>query len=169
MNWPSYRRSVVAEQHDPVATALPRLDLQLLTTPLDPVVCLAAWQRQLADLPGGLPAAEAHFIGRVRGVNGEGLPLEALELEHYPAMAERRLQELAVATARGAAAVLVRHRIGRLLPGDAIVLVAVAADRRGAAQRCGQALLEALKHEVPFWKREWANGVGTWVEGNTPL
>jgi molybdopterin synthase catalytic subunit len=160
---------VEAERREPVETAQPRLDLQLLTTTLDPLACLAAWQRQLADLPGGMPAAEAHFIGRVRGVSGQGLPLEALELEHYPAMAERRLRELAMVTAQGAAAVLVRHRIGQLRPGDAIVLVAVAADRRGPAQRCGQALLEGLKHDVPFWKREWVNGVGTWVEGNTPL
>ncbi|MCX5967380.1 MAG: molybdenum cofactor biosynthesis protein MoaE [Cyanobacteria bacterium] len=151
MNWPSCRRSVEAERREPVEATMPRLDLQLLTTTLDPLACLVAWQRQLADLPGGMPAAEAHFTGRVRGVSGQGLPLEALELEHYPAMAERRLQELAMVTAQGAAAVL------------------VAVDRRGPAQRCGQALLEGLQHEVPFWKREWVNGVGTWLEGNTPL
>jgi molybdopterin synthase catalytic subunit len=147
------------------------LDLALLSTSLDPLACLAAWQRRLAALPGGSPAAEAHFIGRVRGVCSEGRPLEALELEHYPAMAERCLHRLALelATAESAAAVLVRHRVGRLGPGEPIVLVAVAADRRGPAQRCGQALLEGLKHEVPFWKREWVNGVGTWVQGNTPL
>jgi molybdopterin synthase catalytic subunit len=66
-----------------------------------------------------MPAAEAHFIGRVRGVNGQGLPLEALELEHYPAMAERRLQELAMVTAQRAAAVLVRHRIAAARPSTA--------------------------------------------------
>jgi molybdopterin synthase catalytic subunit len=65
--------------------------------------------------------------------------------------------------------VLVKHRIGLVLPGDAIVLVAVAADRRGPAQRCCQELLEALKHEAPFWKREWSQGVGSWITGNTPL
>ena len=59
------------------------------------------------------------------------------------------------------------HRVGRVLPGDTIVLVAVSADRRGPAQRGGQELLEALKHEAPFWKREWSGGVGTWVAGNT--
>jgi molybdopterin synthase catalytic subunit len=57
-----------------------------------------------------------------------------------------------------------------VLPGEPIVLVAVAADRRGPALRCGQELLEALKHEAPFWKREWlADGRGHWVQGNTPL
>jgi molybdopterin synthase catalytic subunit len=67
------------------------------------------------------------------------------------------------------AAVLVRHRVGLVLCGDAIVVVAVLADRRGPAQRCCQELLEALKHEAPFWKREWSSGVGEWVVGNTPL
>jgi molybdopterin synthase catalytic subunit len=65
-------------------------------------------------------------------------------------------------------AVLVLHRHGRLSPGEPIVLVAVAADRRGQALRCGQELLEALKHEAPFWKREWCDGRGTWLQGNTP-
>ena len=46
---------------------------------------------------------------------------------------------------------------------------AVAADRRGPAQRCCQELLEALKHHAPFWKREWSGGAGEWVLGNTPL
>jgi molybdopterin synthase catalytic subunit len=40
----------------------------------------------------------------------------------------------------------------------------------GSARRCGQALLEALKHDAPFWKREWhRDGGGSWIEGNTPL
>ena len=66
---------MAAERRDPLKATLPRLDLQLLSTTLDPLACLAAWQRQLADLPSGLPAAEAHFIGRVRGVSGQSLPL----------------------------------------------------------------------------------------------
>ncbi|MBM3938904.1 MAG: molybdenum cofactor biosynthesis protein MoaE, partial [Sphingomonadales bacterium] len=65
---------------------------------------------------------------------------------------------------------LIQHRIGRVLPGEAIVLVAIGADRRGPAQRCCQELLEALKHEAPFWKREChADGTSAWLTGNTPL
>ena len=122
-----------------------------------------------AALPVELPAAEAHFIGRVRSITEAGQPLEALELEHYPGMTETQLAQLSqdCAERHGAEAVLVLHRVGRILPGEAIVLVAVMADRRGPAQRCGQELLERLKHEAPFWKREWSCGVGSWVEGNT--
>jgi molybdopterin synthase catalytic subunit len=116
-------------------------------------------------------AATALFIGRVRGITAAGLPLEALELEHYPGMTESQLECLANAYGErhGAKALRIAHRVGRVLAGEAIVLVAVAADRRGPAQRCCQELLEALKHEAPFWKREWSGGAGSWVLGNTPL
>ena len=133
---------------------------------------LSRWQRQLAQRPQGCPAAESHFLGRVRGVDAQAAPLQALELEHYPGMTEAQIRALAGdAMAReGAAALLVWHRVGLVFPGEAIVLVAVAADRRGPAQRTCGALLEALKHEAPFWKRELrADGSGTWLQGNTPL
>lgn len=158
MRWPSCLRSVVAE-----------LVLHLHPARFDPLACLAEWQRELTAGGAEAPAAEAHFIGRVRGRTASGEALEALELEHYPGMTEAQIELIAAAiTSRhGLSAVRVDHRVGRVLPGEAIVLVAVAADRRGPAQRGGQALLEALKHDAPFWKREWSGGGGTWVEGNT--
>jgi molybdopterin synthase catalytic subunit len=156
-----------------MANPTPLLEVRLLAEPFAPLIALEAWQAQLAtQLPGGPAAAESHFIGRVRGHSSDGrAAVEALELEHYPGMTEARILGLAAAGSErhGADAVLVLHRIGRLAPGEAIVLVAVAADRRGQALRCGQELLEALKHEAPFWKREWRGGVGTWVQGNTPF
>ena len=150
----------------------PRFNLALEASPLEPWSLLAAWEQQLAAGPAGLPAAHCHFIGRVRGHNSGGTPLEALELEHYPGMTERQLQDLvqAIGDRHRVVGVLLRHRIGRVGLGQVIVLVAVAADRRGPAQRCCQELLEAVKHEVPLWKREWlADGRGLWVTGNTPL
>jgi molybdopterin synthase catalytic subunit len=150
---------------NPVLPA-PPIVVQLLEAPFQPLERLAAWQRDRAE-----SAAESHFIGRVRPTTAAGEPLEALELEHYPGMTEAQLQALAEAAAarHGAGAVLVAHRVGRVRPGEAIVLVAVQADRRGPALRCVQELLEDLKHHAPFWKREWSGGRGTWVAGNTPL
>ncbi len=146
------------------------LEVQLHPEAFEPPEVLAGWQARLTALQGAA-AAESLFIGRVRGINAAGEPIEALELEHYPGMTEACLLALAESCGlgHGVAAVLIRHRIGRVLPGQAIVLVAVSADRRGPAQRCGQELLEALKHEAPFWKREWSGGRGTWLTGNTPL
>ncbi|MCP9848910.1 molybdenum cofactor biosynthesis protein MoaE [Cyanobium sp. Morenito 9A2] len=144
--------------------------ISLHPEPFEPLELLAAWELAAQAL-APLAAAESHFIGRVRPVAADGTALEALELEHYPGMSERRLQDLAqeLAERHGVSRVRLAHRVGRVRPSEAIVLVTVAADRRGPAQRCAQELLEALKHEAPFWKREWSGGVGTWVEGNTPF
>lgn len=136
----------------------------------DPLRSLADWQG-LLQREGAAAAAEAHFIGRVRGTSVGGEPLEALELEHYPGMTEAELDRLAAAVASRHAlhAVMVEHRIGRMLPGEPIVLVAASADRRGSAQQGVLHLLESLKHEAPFWKREWSGGSGRWLTANTPL
>ena len=141
------------------------LQIGLCASHFEPLQHLAAWAAQQQA------AALSQFIGRVRGTTATGEPLEALELEHYPGMTEHQLEQLAKACGQrhGVSAVLVQHRVGRIPPGEAIVLVAVAADRRGPAQRCCQELLEALKHEAPFWKREWSGGCGRWIDGNTPL
>ena len=149
----------------------PRVSISLHPDPIAPFPLVEQWQAQVCPQPSDGPAATSLFIGRVRGSTAAGLPLEALELEHYPGMSEWQLEALARACAErhGVQAVLAAHRVGRLPPGEAIVVVAVLADRRGPAQRCCQELLEALKHEAPFWKREWSGGVGTWVAGNTPL
>ena len=151
------------------STAPAPIRIELRSEGFDPYRELMAWPS--AD-DGPKAPAEAVFIGRVRGQSDTGQALKALELEHYPGMTERQLRRLAEASCADPAVrqVLVLHRIGRMAPGEAIVLVAVRAERRGPAQRCGQALLEALKHEAPFWKREWRqDGQAAWIEGNTPL
>jgi len=179
MSWPFYRPSPEAEPRRPTMPSTPgpshpthpRVSISLHPDPIAPFLLVEQWQAQVCPHPSDGPAATSLFIGRVRGCTAAGLPLEALELEHYPGMSEWRLEELARACAErhGVQAVLAAHRVGRLPPGEPIVVVAVLADRRGPAQRCCQELLEALKHEAPFWKREWSLGVGTWVAGNTPL
>lgn len=149
----------------------PRLQIELLAEPFEPLRRLEQWQQQCRHEDPTASAAEALFIGRVRSQASDGHPLSALELEHYPGMTERQLERLGSACGQrhGVHHGLVLHRIGRVLPGEAIVLVAIAADRRGPAQRCCQELLEALKHEAPFWKREWrADGSAQWITGNTP-
>ena len=149
-----------------------QLRIDLHDDRFEPLHVLERWQAELRQ--GGIAdsAAESLFIGRVRERTTDGTPLEALELEYYPGMTEQQLERLALdcCNHHGASHCLVQHRIGRVLPGEAIVLVAIGADRRGPAQRCCQELLEALKHDAPFWKREWrADGSSEWLSGNTPL
>ena len=143
------------------------LEIRILDQSLSEGLQLETWLRSRA----ASDAATAIFMGRVRELTMDGRPLEALELSHYPGLCERRIESCArqLLEQHSARCALVLHRVGRLLPGELIVLVAVSADRRGPAQHCCAALLEALKHEAPFWKREWSQGVGTWLSSNTPL
>ena len=140
-----------------------QIRVAIRTDALDP------W-RELGDWAGDA-AALAVFVGRVRGIAMDGRPLQALELEHYPGLCEQLITAMALQLQQEhrAGPILVLHRVGRLAPGEPIVLVAVQADRRGAAQRCSAALLEQLKHQAPFWKREWCAGQATWLTSNTPL
>ena len=141
------------------------LEIVILDQPTSGVLELDAWLRSQMD------AATAMFMGRVRDVAMDGRALEALELSHYPGLCERLIETSArqLLQHHGARSAFVLHRVGRLLPGELIVLVAISADRRGPAQRCCTALLEALKHDAPFWKREWSHGEGTWLSENTPF
>lgn len=107
--------------------------------------------------------AVASFVGRVRR---GGEQVQAMTLEHYPAMTEKSLAEI-VARARQRwplLAVRVIHRVGRLLPGEQIVLVAVAADHRGEAFAACEFIMDWLKTQAPFWKKEDTPGGSRWVD-----
>lgn len=105
--------------------------------------------------------AVASFVGLVRGGD-----IVAMTLEHYPGMTERQLRAVAdQATTRWPLeAVTVVHRHGRLLPGDRIVLVAVASAHRAAAFEACAFLMDWLKTQAPFWKREETAAGARWVE-----
>lgn len=111
----------------------------------------------------GEAGAIASFVGIVRGEGG----LRDLTLEHYPGMTETGIAELARnAEARfPLQAGLVIHRYGTLTPGDAIVLVLAASRHRQAALDAVAFLIDHLKTEAVFWKRErYLDGTVRWVE-----
>ena len=96
------------------------------------------------------------FTGLVRGDDD----LAALTLEHYPAMTQRQLEAIAAEAWRRWPLLggIVIHRHGRLLPGEPIVLVAIASAHRGAAFAAAEFLMDWLKTRAPFWKhdgRDW--------------
>ncbi len=102
------------------------------------------------------------FVGLCRD---EGGKLAALEIEHYPGMAEAEIA-LVVEEARQRWPLLglrVIHRYGRLAPGDQIVMVATASSHRGAAFAAAEFLMDYMKTRAPFWKR--ARGVDGAVQG----
>jgi molybdopterin synthase catalytic subunit len=109
--------------------------------------------------------AIASFVGLARDMN-EGSGVAAMTLEHYPGMTEKALARLVDdACARWPLLdVTVIHRVGRLLPGDPIVLVAVAASHRGEAFAACEFIMDYLKTQAPFWKKEETPAGGRWVE-----
>lgn len=113
----------------------------------------------------GGAGAVASFVGLMRDHN-EGAGIEAMTLEHYPGMTERALEEI-VTAARGRwdlRGVRVIHRIGRLLPGDRIVLVAVSSAHRGEAFAACEFIMDYLKTRAPLWKKEETGSGGRWVD-----
>jgi molybdopterin synthase catalytic subunit len=109
--------------------------------------------------------AIASFVGLARDMN-EGSGVQAMTLEHYPGMTEKALAALVDgANTRWALLdVTVIHRVGRLLPGDPIVLVAVAASHRGEAFAACEFIMDYLKTQAPFWKKEETPQGERWVE-----
>uniref|UniRef100_Q07T51 Molybdopterin synthase catalytic subunit n=1 Tax=Rhodopseudomonas palustris (strain BisA53) TaxID=316055 RepID=Q07T51_RHOP5 len=105
------------------------------------------------------------FSGICRGAD-DGREVAALTLEHYPGMAEAEIgRHVDTAVARWPlTGVTVIHRVGRMRPGDNIVLVLTASAHRQAAFAAAEFLMDFLKAHAPFWKREErADGTG-WVD-----
>ena len=102
------------------------------------------------------------FTGLCRDESGK---LSALELEHYPGMAEAKLSEIArEATARWTLSGLtIIHRYGKIEPGANIVLVIAAATHRRAAFEAADFLMDYLKSRAPFWKKEITGTGASWV------
>ena len=121
---------------------------------------------ELAKLSKGNPriGGVASFIGLVRDM-GSGDKIEALTLEHYPGMTEKKLAEIEAEANRRwpLDASLVIHRYGRLKPGDRIVLVATASPHREAALAACHFLIDWLKTDAPFWKSEETPQGDRWV------
>jgi molybdopterin synthase catalytic subunit len=109
--------------------------------------------------------AVASFIGRVRATD-DNCAIGALSLEHYPAMTRKALERI-VEEAKirwDVRDAIVIHRVGRLLPGDRIVFVAVASGHRGDAFSACEFIMDFLKTRAPFWKREETPEGERWVE-----
>ena len=106
------------------------------------------------------------FVGTVRDVNDDDGVL-SMELEHYPGMTEAALEEIEsrVWQRWDILDSIVIHRVGVLKPTDQIVLVAVASRHRGEAFRACEYMIDALKTQAPFWKKEQtAKGDMRWVK-----
>ena len=156
MKWRFCRRSAGAEMSG---------DVRLTDAPFAPEAEIGAFARA-HQAAGGVVS----FVGQVRvdslnqGVGGPAV--EALELRHYPPLTLPGMQALAdAALARWSLiGLLMVHRTGVMLPGDAIVLVCAAARHRRDAFAAADFVMDHLKSESWFWKREQTGGEWRWIE-----
>jgi len=109
--------------------------------------------------------AVATFIGQVRDLN-DGSSVSSLTLEHYPGMTEKALEKI-VEEAKQRWDVfdaLIVHRVGTLKPTDQIVLVVVGGAHRGDALAACQFIMDYLKTDAPFWKKEQTSDGERWLD-----
>ncbi len=137
-------------------------DVRLTDTAFDPAALLAAFTGQFGGA-GGVVS----FLGQVRDGDGDGV--EALELRHYAPLTLPGMEALAAtALARWQLeGLLVIHRHGVMLPGDPIVLVAAAARHRREAFAATDFVMDHLKSDSWFWKREKTAAGWRWIEPRT--
>lgn len=114
----------------------------------------------------GRTGAVVSFLGTVRDVAGDAPAIEAMELEHYPGMTEASIEVMIDAAMQrfdihGARVI---HRVGRLAALDQIVLVLVTSRHRGQAFQACEFLMDYLKTQAPFWKKEYTAEGGQWVD-----
>ena len=125
---------------------------------------------EVAALRGNDPqvGAVVSFVGTVRewAQAASGSEPAIMELEHYPGMTERSIAELIVEARRrfNVRGIKVIHRVGPLAVCDQIVLVVVSSAHRGDAFQCAEFLMDWLKTQAPFWKKESAGGESRWVD-----
>lgn len=122
---------------------------------------------EVAQLRARNPAigAVACFVGTVRDLN-DGSTVATMELEHYPGMTEKALENIVAEAQRRwpGIEVLIVHRVGKLAPLDQIVLVATTSMHRGDAFASCEFVMDYLKTEAPFWKKEETGQGARWVD-----
>jgi len=124
-------------------------------------------QQEVAALRAGDAGVGAvcSFIGTVRDRN-DGSAVASMELEHYPGMTEKAIEAM-IDEARGRFDILgarVIHRVGLLQPQDQIMMVAVTSAHRGQSFLACEFLMDYLKTQAPFWKKEQTPEGARWVD-----
>lgn len=135
---------------------------RLVLEPFSPDDAFAAFQQRLSKEVG----AVVTFAGLARGGDKHGARVDTLVLEHHPRLTQRSLDDITATAAErfDVHALDVVHRAGRILPGEAIVWVAAAARHRRAAFGAADYLMDRLKTEAMFWKREDGPEGSRWIE-----
>jgi len=142
--------------------------IKIVPSEFDPFLEVQEYQKRQQALTGKYGATNL-FIGTMRDFN-DGDKVKGMTLEHYPGMTEKQLG-LVVAKAGKQWSLLdslVIHRVGDVYPDDVLVLVAIWSVHRGDAFDASRFIMEELKSNVPFWKKEiLTDDNSRWVAKNT--
>lgn len=132
------------------------MGVRVQTEDFDPTTELDALSAGRDDI-----GAMVSFTGLVRGGD-----VAEMELEHYPGMTEKALEEIEAEAHRrwSLQGVTIIHRVGPLAPGARIVFVATASRHRGVAFEAAEFLMDYLKTRAPFWKKETTPEGARWVD-----
>ena len=143
------------------------MQIDLFDKEFDPWYWVQSYQDQQNHLQNKIGATSV-FVGSMRDFNDDE-DVQSMFLEHYPGMTEKSLYNIAKnAMAKWDVLDLnIAHRVGNILPGDPIVCVVVWSIHRKEAYEANRMIMEALKSNTPFWKKEQRKKGGHWVEKNT--
>lgn len=136
------------------------MDIRIVASAFDPQAEEAAFAAGRPDM-----GALVSFTGLCRA-HSDGRAVAALFLDHYPGFTEREITRIAsgIAARCDCPDILVIHRVGRIMPGEAIVLVAALSGHRANAFEAVRLLMDHLKTDAPLWKKETGPDGECWVE-----
>jgi molybdopterin synthase catalytic subunit len=137
------------------------IDARITGEPLDAAGEFARFLERIAG-----DGAAASFVGIARPATADGEAVTAMYLDHHPSLTAQSVSTIAASAGDrfGASAVLAVHRHGRVQPGEPIVFVAASAPHRRAALEAVDYMMDRLKTEAIFWKREDTPGARRWIE-----
>lgn len=132
--------------------------------PFEPYQAVSNYQKTLNKQHGG----SVTFVGTMRDFN-EDKPIDSLFLEHYPGMTEKKIEHICENASKKweILDLIVIHRVGLILPSEAIVVIAVWSEHRSGAFNACRFIINELKTNAPFWKCEQLGDINKWVLKNT--
>ena len=142
------------------------MKIEIISEKFDPWESLVEYKRnELQNNPK--IGASSVFLGTMRDFNDDDI--DSMELEHYPGMTEKYLSDIVTKAIKKFNIIdgLVIHRVGLLFPTDPIVLVATWSEHRDNAFNATREIMESLKEQAPFWKKESTNNGFKWVKPTT--
>ena len=143
------------------------MKIEIINEKFDPWESLVEYKRnELQNNPK--IGASSVFLGTMRDFNDDD-GIDSMELEHYPGMTEKYLSDIVAKAIKKFNIIdgLVIHRVGLLFPTDPIVLVATWSEHRDNAFNATREIMESLKEQAPFWKKESTNNGFRWVKPTT--